>query len=359
MHPSSVVPGCCAPFVAAYTRIATPCAALTAPRSVYAPRTRKTHRQLQQPSKTITTPTFDELIASDLQIRVEEDFASMKNGSFAAILWRKKAASTWDRCVLLRKAEDNFEIWSERGIDRPDSYSFCRDDDGNLLDDCLEEEFELTLAPPSWLAQTRDVQKPTEQPPASENGDHVAGRYAVHDCVRNALRNLLTSSKEAAPSPTDDVVPGADLLPHAVEEPTVTKEVELPPQPAPTALTPGEDQRYAITGRGLYVWSVTPSMVGVVFDDTESSWTCLTMEKFACAATLLTTSEKGAVNGVVMPPTPAKGVKCPAATLFKKQILPDAEANEWTVYRAYVQGTVSSKVQSSRLACKSSALRRL
>eukprot|EP00965_Chrysotila_dentata_P111963 3702577-Pleurochrysis_carterae.AAC.1 len=51
-----------------------------------------------------------------------------------------------------------------------ETYAHGRDEDGELLNDSVEEEFSLTLAPPSWLLNRQAAAKPiaTARQPANE-----------------------------------------------------------------------------------------------------------------------------------------------------------------------------------------------
>eukprot|EP00965_Chrysotila_dentata_P224871 6194438-Pleurochrysis_carterae.AAC.1 len=56
-------------------------------------------------------PSHQELMAKGLYIQCEEDFEPMEIGTYAAILRRKQVGRPWERCVLLRIDEGNFEVW--------------------------------------------------------------------------------------------------------------------------------------------------------------------------------------------------------------------------------------------------------
>eukprot|EP00965_Chrysotila_dentata_P186198 6148534-Pleurochrysis_carterae.AAC.1 len=72
----------------------------------------------------------------------------MKIHSFAAVLWRKQVSETWQQCVLQRSSLEEFLVFSSETHEQLDSYNHGRNEDGSLLDDSVEGEWALTLAPP-------------------------------------------------------------------------------------------------------------------------------------------------------------------------------------------------------------------
>eukprot|EP00965_Chrysotila_dentata_P258514 6213246-Pleurochrysis_carterae.AAC.2 len=281
-------------------------------------------------------PSYEDLMARDLQIRREEDFAPMVLGTFAAVLWRKQAGNHWERCVLLRKDADNFEVWNATGINLVESYVYGRDEDGELLDDSVEEEFSLTLAPPSWLARPV-APKPSAVPmPAPIAPLKPAERTIVDDCVRAAMRDVLLRVDQTFrvdPTPPKDSqsdmnVPTSNEVLHSL--PT-----HVPPEPVPPVPTADKSlvkadlgKRYSLNGRHVYAWSSTETHVGVVFDSYDAGWVSIPRSQFESNAQLLSAPfAKGAVQGVVMQRLSPKGAKCPAATLQDKVEVFGADAD--------------------------------
>eukprot|EP00965_Chrysotila_dentata_P175901 5806841-Pleurochrysis_carterae.AAC.1 len=170
---------------------------------------------------------FESLVASGHDIRKEEDFDPMNIGDCAAILWRKQVSIPWARCVLRRASQGEFQICNETGCEQLETYTHGRDDDGERLNDSVEEEFQLTLAPVDWLKTSISASAPVEAVPkvSTKPADVVDEGTAVSSMVSSAFCNVLSrfrtshgQEEGAAQAEEEKVVPPSSEL-SAPEQP--------------------------------------------------------------------------------------------------------------------------------------------
>eukprot|EP00965_Chrysotila_dentata_P009610 312452-Pleurochrysis_carterae.AAC.1 len=252
---------------------------------------------------------------------------------------------------MLRSAEDCFEVWDEFGANKIETYTHGRDDDGELLNDSVEEEFSLTLGPPVLLAAQQKRQSELIEKKRDECDEpHVNVAATVATFMKGVVANVFSRCEDAQQLDKPEEPPVQNEQP----VPLLTPAEDLTAKEPDPVFTPVvvEQTRYLLKSRPVYVWSVTDNNVGFVFDEADASWASIPRAAFESAATAVSTDPKGAVHGVIMQRLSPRGARVPAATLRDRHAPPGLDPNRWQIYGQYVPGQAGTNFAMKGLVAK-------